>query len=151
MFFSSVYRYGFSNTYILDDFVLPLFLGIIISSILSIFIGLAVYGFSEKCTTNKVELISISDSVGSSGRFTLGTSRIESEMDYFSYIKEGNGYKVFKILNDSSTILIENESEKAIFDTGLWGFKFCRTPINNKIISVPKGTIIKSEYELDLK
>jgi len=129
--------------------------GIAISLVMSLIFG---FFYSDiGYDSVQTELLSVKDSVSSYGRFALGSGTIQGEMYYFGYIRENNGFKVFKIKGGDDLLIVENGESSAVYEEynpkvkmKLWGLAVGETP-KDRVLYVPKDTIYLNQYELDLK
>jgi len=105
--------------------------------------------------SQKTDIVSIADSVETHGTFVLGTGSINSEIYYFYYVKDGDGYRVEKRMF-TDLILFDDQTNDAYFvdftpNVELKWFYFNVGKHKSSELHVPKGTIIKNVYDLDLK
>lgn len=134
------------------------FVTLILSVIVALVLNLGVGCFYQDVGTheNRTYIVSLSDSVGSRGAFALGSGRISSEMYYFYYVYAGAGYKV-EHTTASGLVLFDDQKGKTAYlveyypnvELKMWGIKFGSS--KDSELHIPKGTIIKNVYDLDLK
>lgn len=141
-----------TNNWVLAVFVITPFVFEI-----ALIIGIVCGFFYEDvgATPDDTQILSVADSVGVKGRFTLGSGRIESEMYYFFYVAEGTGYRVGKIT--ANNLVLYDDQETTAFtrvwlpnnELKFWGLATGKNRPSE--LHIPKGAIIKDVYELDLK
>ena len=95
------------------------------------------------------------DNVNSEGRFILGSGSVEGKVRYYYYIQDGVGYRI-KDIGAEGLLLIEDQDKTAYLseyksNNRLRWFGIETGTSRDSELHIPKGTIIKGIYELDLQ
>ena len=81
-------------------------------------LGLLGYKFlSEECSTRiefeqSEKVYSIGSAAGVAGDFTLGTGKINSQLNYYFFVEKENGYKVAKSINAENTLIKNTDDQE---------------------------------------
>ena len=138
-------------------FCLSSFIGVLISMLLSFFVGLFFLSHNVGEITSVKNISSLKDNVSIEGRggFLRGTT-IENQLYYYYMVETENGYTFEKIDANNTYIKysdnnfrIETKSYLTFDNPGLYWFAL---PVKNSetIIYIPEGSIVY-DYEIDLE
>lgn len=147
------------NTYSSSPSI-DIFFGSVFGTLLGLVFCFIIYIISPKVKTSEVKYIeSISDNMGTSGSFFLGSGNVDGQMYFFAYVKEGEYYKVNKYNASVTSIRYTNEKPhltiiKKSIEKGSFYYYFS-LPAKEEhpdlyIFNLPKGSII-NKYNLDTK
>jgi len=153
------------NTIDYSEYIGPgVIAGFIIGIIAWVSIGLGCQPDGTEYEKPKRQLVALKDGESMSGSFFLGSGSFSGEMKYYGYENLGNErYKMVKFPNSSIIIEDVKEGEKSYFveirqKADVENYKYKKWMIGpfemdmfiRWEIHIPKGSILRGNYELDL-
>ena len=135
----------------IGQLLIGLFCGLIVCLMSSFIVTSSTYEFSKQESTQ--EIYALSDNIGASGNFFLGTGQVGSDLVYFYVVDSENGKHVESVKRENAYIKYGDEHTVTVvsyeFENKALHWVAFSTKENDYVFCVPEGTITNS-FEIDL-
>lgn len=135
----------------IGQLVLGLAAGLIVCALSSFIVTDSVSDFTKHETTQ--EIYALSDNIGSSGNFFLGTGQVGSDLSYFYVVDSENGKHIESVKRENAYVKYGDAHTVTVvsyeFENKALHWIAFSTKDNDYIFCVPDGTITNS-FQIDL-